>query len=752
MSQLTRKILEALNQSDYRPVKAAGLAKELNINKKGLPDFRDALQSLLESGEVREGRNGLLRPPAQRGAIPGLIKRTLGGFGYLIPHDKAQPGKDQDIFIARHDLGDAQTGDEVLVVLIEQSGDKRDKRRGRVVEVIQRATNTFVGTYLERDDQGFVQVDGTIFNEAIAVGDPGAKGARPNDKVVLEMVRFPSHTQAGEGVLIEVLGPRGAPGVDTLSIIREYGLPDAFPGEVLEEARAQTHHFGEGELGDRLDLTKELIVTIDPADARDFDDAISLSRSSDGHWHLGVHIADVAHFVQTGSALDREAHKRGTSVYLPDRVIPMLPEILSNGLASLQQGKRRFTKSVLMEFSAEGTPLETRFANSAIRVTRRFAYEEVLAVLEDPERHKAKVGAKVRALLARMLELAMLLRARRFAVGALELTMPEIKIDFDNAGKVSGAHVSSHDVSHQIIEEFMLAANIAVATALTDRKVPFLRRVHGDPDEAKLRAFGEFVNSLGHPLKRYQSRRDLQHLLDRVKQDPTMHAVNYALLRSMKQAEYSVAEIGHYALAVENYCHFTSPIRRYPDLTVHRLIDVLARGQHLRRAKNPLDMIALSKLCSGTERRAAEAERELVKMKLLAYMATRVGEELEAIITGVQDFGFFCQGVEIPAEGLVHVSSLADDYYHFDPASHSLLGRRAGHQFRLGDKVRVTVARVDVDRRQLDFRLARAGDNSTSQQKHDKTFLPSEKQKRKPPWRTAKAEKRGRKHRGKHRR
>ncbi|HVV99956.1 MAG TPA: VacB/RNase II family 3'-5' exoribonuclease, partial [Planctomycetaceae bacterium] len=483
--------------------------------------------------------------------------------------------------------------------------------------------------------------------------------------------------------------------------------PDAFPPQVLEEARIATQQFDEENIGQRLDLTGEIIVTIDPADARDFDDAISLTRTPEGNWRLGVHIADVAHFLPPGSALDVEAQKRGTSVYLPDRVLPMLPEILSNSLASLQQGRVRFTKSVFMEYTAEGTFVHAEFANSAIRVTRRFAYEQVLPIVEG----RVSAPREIEDLLQRMHELAMILRGRRFEAGALELTMPEVKIDFDKQGKVSGAHLTGHDESHQIIEEFMLAANIAVATALSDAKTPFLRRVHGNPDEAKLRAFAEFVRSLGIPLKKFQSRHALQKLLDSVKGQPLMHSVNYALLRSMKQAEYSSDEdIGHYALAVDNYCHFTSPIRRYPDLTVHRLIGRMIEGQRAGRkasksSKRTADLIALGRHCSSTERRAAEAERELIKVKLLVYMAERIGEEFDAMITGVQDYGFFCQAIEIPAEGLVHVSTLADDFYYYEDFAHRLVGRRSGREYRLGQQVRVEVARVDVDRRELDFRI-----------------------------------------------
>ncbi|MGQ0635296.1 MAG: ribonuclease R [Planctomycetaceae bacterium] len=710
MSPLYQKILNALARPDYRPVTAAVLAKDLNVNKKRLKEFRETLAGLLASGQVHETKSGLLRRRAAAGLIEGTIKKTAAGAGFLIPHKRPGVAPLPDVYIAPHDLHDAHTGDEVLVQLHGPPA-REGRVRGRIVEILQRATRTFVGTYFERDEQGWVQVDGTMINDPVFVGDPGAKGANPGDKVVFEMVRFPSHMRAGEGVLTQVLGPRGQPGVDTLSIIHEFGLPDEFPDDVLQEARTQAQQFDEDDIDGRLDLTGETIVTIDPVDARDFDDAISLTQSPNGHWQLGVHIADVPHFVPLGSALDAEAYRRGTSVYLPDRVLPMLPELLSNSLASLQQGKVRYTRSVLMEFTEEGMPVHTEFANSAIKVTRRFAYEEVMPVINEPERHKARVGAKIRQLLHRMYELAMRLRARRFAMGALELTMPEVKIDFDRQGKVSGAHVVPHDPSHQIIEEFMLAANMAVARALDDREISFMRRVHADPEEVKLRALAEFVTTLGYPLKRYQSRPDLQRLLDQVRGSPHMHAVNYALLRSLKQAQYSPETLGHYALAAEHYCHFTSPIRRYPDLTVHRLIDRLIAGELHRSPEGPVELAAAAEHCSRTERRAEQAERELVKVKLLTYMSGRIGETYDAVITGVADFGFFCQALEVPAEGLVQVTTLDDDHYYFDQAAHTLVGRRSGRTYRLGDKTRVVVARVDVDRRQLDFRLAasRAG-------------------------------------------
>ena len=456
-------------------------------------------------------------------------------------------------------------------------------------------------------------------------------------------------------------------------------------------------------LDGRLDLTGETIITIDPVDARDFDDAVSLERLENGHWRLGVHIADVSHFVRQKSALDREAHDRATSVYLPDRVIPMLPEIVSNNLASLQPDKVRYTKTAFIEFSPEGIRTAVDLHNTAIRSKRRFTYEEVDEYLADREAWRSKLKPEVHGLLARMHELAMILRRRRFERGALELTMKEVKVDLDKHGRVDRAHVVENTESHQIIEEFMLAANEAVADTLHEAGIPFLRRVHANPDPRKLQALTEFVAELGFQTASLESRFELQKLLASIHGRPEEHAVNYAVLRSLQRAVYSPVEEGHYALASKCYCHFTSPIRRYPDLTIHRLIDGL-----LARHKSPSDigeLITVGEHCSEREQRAEAAERELTKLKLLIYMSTPLGEQLDAVVTGVEEFGLFVQGTKLPAEGLVHVTTLADDYYRFDRRSHSLTGNRSGNAFRLGDMVRVEVARVDIDRRELDFRI-----------------------------------------------
>lgn len=702
--QLSRKILDWLNHPEYRPVKRKSLAKHFHLKGPERKALHETLDGLIAAGQVREDSRGRLVTRVSPGQFVGTIKKTSAGGAFVIPDSGPAPGG--DIYVHPEDLRDAHTGDEVLVKLSGRRG-MGGKRLGKVEEILNRASSTFVGTYTERGGRGFVRVDADQFDREIPVGDPGAKGAEPGDKVVIEMLRFPTHAKAGEAVLLRVLGPSGEPQVDTLSIIYEFGLPTEFPQAALDEAANQAREFDEQDLQGRRDLTAETIVTIDPADARDFDDAISLKRTENGHWVLGVHIADVAHFVRPGGELDQEAMKRGTSVYLPGLVIPMLPEVLSNGLASLQQDRLRYTKSVFIELDSELRVVHTEFANSAIRVTRRFAYEQVLAIIKRRDDSILDdLTPEVARLLFDMHELAMKLRKRRFELGALELDLSETRLELNRAGEVTKVYEVVHDESHQIIEEFMLAANEAVATAALDRHAPLIRRVHGEPDEEKLKLFGEFVATLGLTLKKFQSRKELQQLLLQVRDEPIEQAVNYALLRSFRQAEYSVAEEGHYALGMENYCHFTSPIRRYPDLTVHRTIGGLVSGKKGRRGPSVDQLDAIARKCSELARRAESAERELIKVKMLRHMADRIGEEIEAVVTGVERFGVFCRGLHLPVEGLLHITAIGaalNEIIDHDEAAHALVARTSGRTIQIGRPIRVKVARVDVEARKLDF-------------------------------------------------
>ncbi len=684
------------------------------------PEFRKTLRALVRDARIEVGRDHTLRAVDPYGTVVGIYRRTGSGVGYVRPHSVSdETGPEVRVREGREQ--DASSGDEVMVRITRRAS-KTGGASGDVVRVLERATRTFVGTYFERDGQGHVRVDGTVFAHSVWVGDPGAKGAKPQDKVVLDMLRFPTADERGEGVITEVLGPLGKPGVDTLSIIKGFGLPEAFPKEALEEARVQAERFNEDDLDGREDFTTDTVVTIDPADARDFDDAVSVTIDpKTKHWVLTVHIADVAHFCKAGGPLDAEARKRATSIYLPQLVIPMFPEVISNGLASLQQGKLRYVKTVRMEFTPSLQKGHVQFFNGAIRVKRRFTYEEVQEVFDDlasGTRQGAEAAARTRpthvgrspvepdilALLKRMRDLALLLRKKRLKRGALELSMPEPVLEYDANGKVSGAHFAEHNLSHQVIEEFMLAANEAVAEHFSRLEVPFLRRVHPAPNEEKLEAFAGFAELLGYPMKRHQDRFELQRILRETADKPERAAIHYSLLRSLKKAAYSPIQDQHYALASQDYCHFTSPIRRYPDLQVHRLFDRWVKTG--KASADVAELVALGEHCSKMEKRAETAERELVKLKILQSLSTRLGEKLDAVITGVADYGFFAQAERFPAEGLVHISSLTDDYYEFDEEHLALFGRRYKKRYRLGDRVRVEVARVDIQRRMLDFRLA----------------------------------------------
>lgn len=739
-NQVQQRLLEYVQRPNYRPVKPKVIAKKMELLEEELPAFRRAIRQLIKSGHLEYGDKHLLKAvggasvstvvqespveeheaesaapiieaPVKKKSKPalpadrviGTFRRKEKGFGFVRPRGVLPGGlPQQDLYIAAEEAGDASSGDIVLVRMLGK-GRGGLGPRGAIVEVLERETHKFVGTYLERAGSSYVQVDGTVFAQPIYVGDPGAKNAQQDDKVVVEMVRFPSQLRDGEGVITEVLGKRGEPGVDTLSIIHEYNLPGEFPEDVLEDARAQAEAFVEEVPEGRRDLTRQTIITIDPVDARDFDDAISLERSADGGWRLGVHIADVSHFVRLKSPLDREAYDRATSIYLPDNVIPMLPEIISNGLASLQPDRIRFTKTCFIEFSPEGLPLHTEVHNSAIKSCRRFAYEEVDEYLADREPWREKLTPEVYELLGNMHELAMMLRARRMQRGALELAMSEVKVDLDKNGRVTGAHRVENTESHQMIEEFMLAANEAVAETIHAQGWPFLRRIHQTPDPRKQKALTEFVNSLGIATESLESRFELQRVLKEVEGRPEQYAVNYAALRSMQRAIYGPAVEGHYALASDCYCHFTSPIRRYPDLTVHRLIDALLAH---KKPHQDFDALVISgEHCSEREQLAQSAERDLTKLKLLNYLSSRIGEKMDAVITGVEEYGMFVMGVELPAEGLVPITTLSDDYYRYDARTHTLTGHRSGNTFRLGDRVNVEVARVELDRRELDFRI-----------------------------------------------
>jgi len=722
-------ILSHIESHHHRPMKVRGLARFFDIAEEDYPEFRALVRKMIREGDIIVSEHGRLALPPPEAAKParratgrlaasvqGRFSLSERGFGFVMPEAPDGPTHGEDIFVGPNDTLGAVTNDTVLA---EVSGKSPRGYYGRIVEIVERGQTRFVGTYIETPAGRFVRPDGGILSQDFAVPDASSAGARPKDKVVFEVLRYALRGEAGEAVITKVLGERGAPGVDTLCVIHQFDLPHEFSDEVLEEARRAADPYGSGLNKDRMDdaaldgrrdLTAETIITIDPEDARDFDDAVSLREHPDGTSTLGVHIADVAYFVPEGSALDEEARERGTSVYLPTMVVPMLPEVLSNGVCSLQEGRTRLTKSAFIRLGPDGEPLEVELANSFIRSVKRLTYEQASAALES---RTDGLEPNIVDLLARMERLARILLERRRREGYLELNLPKVDLEFDGQGRVVAAHPEDTSFSHRIIEMFMVEANEGVARQLDRVGTTYMRRIHPEPDDEAAEDLMHYARSIGYHLQDPRDRRELQRLLGTVRGRPEEYGVHLAVLRSLKRAVYSVRKEGHYALASGAYCHFTSPIRRYPDLTVHRMFDAIVRGRvethrggRHKAAATPAGDGPLAELadhCSRTERRAEAAERELTKVKLLEFLQTRLGDTFSGIITGVQAFGVFVESPELLVDGLVHISSLRDDDYRFDRRRWALVGSRSARVLRVGSALEVRIAAVNIPRRQLDL-------------------------------------------------
>lgn len=716
VTEVQKMILGYVNRDNYKPVKPKVIAKKLGLLKLegGERLAKKAIKRLIKDGNIKWGAKHLIERVVQKKSqsgknkkrgneIIGKFSRAAGGYGFVRPENSTAADRSDDIYIPHRKTLDATNGDIVRIFTTRSQRGDRARVTGRIVEIMERATNQFVGTYREQSGYGFVVVDNSIFDTGILVGDAGAKNCRVNDKVVIEMVRFPSHHSEGEGVIVKVLGERGQPGVDTQTIIHEYDLPGEFPEDALESARAQTQKFDESIQDGRVDFTNDTVITIDPKEARDFDDAISLVKLDNGHWKLGVHIADVSHFVPNRSKLDDEAYRRATSVYLPDKVIPMLPEVISNNLASLQPNRVRYTMTAVIEFSEDGIPIATDLHRGAIKSAHRFNYEEIDEYLEDDKPWKSQLTPDVFRLVRDMHTLAMTLRRRRMKRGAIDLAIPEIKIELDEDGKVCGATTRKNTESHQIIEEFMLAANEAVAQKLEDMGLFLIRRIHEPPNEKKLTDLTSFIREMGIDCESMQSRFEIKRVAELANSRPDRAAVHFSILRAMQKAVYSPKEVGHYALNSKAYCHFTSPIRRYPDLIIHRMVGDIIDGK--KPMANFERLAKLGQHCSSLEQRAEQAERDLKKLKLMNYLSDKIGMEMQAVVTGVEPYGLFAQGLELPAEGLIPLTNLPPDEYLFDRAARTLNGYRDTNQFRLGDRVKIRVSHVDPDRREMEFEL-----------------------------------------------
>lgn len=703
-SELADRVMRLVVSADYRPCKPKQIAAQLKLDPDDYRELRRVIKQLVLEGRLLYGSNhlvvsvGAVGGPSDR--LRGTFRRAMAGdFGFVRPNyadnDSDIP---DDVFVPAGETAGAMEGD---LVEVQIRPSRKGGNEGSVAQILQRARRQFTGTFRMTDGHASVFLDGTHYEEPVSVGDVRGLPLTNDDKVFVELVEYPDESgHGGEAVILERLGSNKNPAIDTLTIMRQYALPDAFPDEVLEASRVQADAFDDAQVPEgRKDLTDMLTITIDPFDARDFDDAISLQRE-DGRWRLWVHIADVSNFVPAGGAIDEEAKKRATSVYLPDRVIPMIPEIISNHLASLQPERMRLVKTVEIELLDDLTVTHTEVHNATILSNLRLNYEQVDQFVESPNAFPEKWGQPVCDLLSNMHTLAMKMRKARFKGGALSMDMPDIKLDLDKSGKVRGAYRVEHTESHQIIEEFMLAGNQAVATWLDDLGLNFLHRIHPPPDRRKLRQLGSFVKDLGIESESIESRFEIQRVLDSVDGTPLEDAVNFAVLKSMNKAVYAPQTEGHYALDMEHYCHFTSPIRRYPDLTVHRLVQKLIEGKSTPDDPFP-SLVKLGHHCSDMERNAAAAERELIELKLLHFLKKRLGETMEAVISRVFADGIHARCVKLPVDGFIPVTTLPNDKYRYERRGQMISGFKSGNRYRLGDLLTVRVAKVDLQDRQL---------------------------------------------------
>ena len=718
---LRERILKLLAGPNYQPLDKVELTRELGLSSDDRAQLRAVLRTLVQEGVVALIRKDRYVLPEEANLCTGILRVSRGGNARL------DCGVEPHIFVSSENAGIAMNGDRVVARIIhegrQQRPDPQGRRSAQVIRILERANTTIVGT-LQTSKRFFYVVpdDSRLVHNIYVLPDRDNPPRTPaiGDKVVVRLEEWLSPENNPEGRIIEVLGPADAPGVDMLSIIRRNNLPTEFPEAVLAEADRVPETVDPRDAAAREDLRGDLIITIDPDDARDFDDAINVERHPGG-WRLGVHIADVSHYVRTGGTLDREALSRGNSVYLADRVIPMLPERLSNGVCSLKPLVDRLTFSAFIDFTSAGKIKHVRFARTVIRSKARLTYKQAFAILSGkpvdpvPSRVPDKtdiIAPEVIDQLHTAWELASLLRKNRFQAGSLDLDFPEVKVWLDDQGHPVRLEKVENDISHQLVEEFMLAANEVVAREIKNRLLPSIYRVHDDPDADRLKEFRELALSYSLQAGDLTNRAEVQRLLAKIRGLPEEYALKLAFLKSLKRAAYETESKGHYGLAKTNYTHFTSPIRRYADLVVHRVLAQIASeqipgGKVTRVRPATKELPAVAEHISATERVASDAEKESVKLKKLEYfqaqLSSRRPETFEAVIIDIKSFGLI---VELPAvilTGVIHVSSLQDDFYLFDPARLRFVGRRKRKTYSIGGHLKVTVDRVNAHKQQVDF-------------------------------------------------
>ncbi|NGM85315.1 ribonuclease R [Paenibacillus sp. 7124] len=702
-------LLNFMRETAYKPMTYEELIDHFHFaEEEKLKEFNVLLSTLEQEGRIVLTRTRRYGVPERMDLLRGRLQAHAKGFAFLIPDDRDHP----DVYIHANDIKSAMNGDIVLVRITSRSH-AGGRMEGEVVRIVRRGVLQTVGVFQNLETYGFVLPDDKRINRDIFIPKESFNGAVDGEKVVVRIVNYPEGRAAAEGEIIEILGHKDDPGVDILSVIRKHQLPEAFPEEVMAEALTAPDSITEEEIvrQNRRDLRGLNIVTIDGEDAKDLDDAVNVARLENGHYKLGVHIADVSYYVRENSALDKEAYDRGCSVYLVDRVIPMLPHRLSNGICSLNPQVDRLTMSCDMEFDENMKVVKHDIFTSVIRTKERMTYTNVRKILLDEDPELLKRYAPLIEDFRLMQEIAMKLRDARMKRGAVDFDFQESKIIVDENSKAVDIVKRERSIAEQIIEEFMLAANETVAEHFHWLKVPFLYRIHEDPDPEKLQNFMAFAANFGYHVKGRGNSvhpRALQKLLEDIHGTKEQTVISTMMLRSMKQAKYDAESTGHFGLAAEYYSHFTSPIRRYPDLVIHRVIrEVLESGGALGEKRHEYlasRMPDIAQQSSERERVAVEAERDTEQLKKAEYMLDKVGEEFEAMVSSVTSFGMFVE-LENTVEGLIRLSNLTDDYYHFDEGHMALIGERTSKVFRIGDEVKIRVAKVNMDDHTIDFEL-----------------------------------------------
>lgn len=703
---LQEQIITYFKESGTKPLTVHDLEEIFAMHESD--DYKMLIKTLNEleqTGRLIRTRKNRFGLPEKMNLIRGKIEMNRKGFAFLIPEDENA----QDVYIHSSDLESAMNND-IVIVRLERKGVRDNRPEGVVIRVLERANEQIVGTFEDNQSFGFIIPDDQRIPNDIFIPKGKMNGAVSGHKVIVKLTKFPERRKSAEGEVVKILGHKNDPGIDILSIIYKHGIKIDFPEEVLDYVANIPEHVTEADMEGRRDLRNETVVTIDGADAKDLDDAIRVEKLPNGNYLLGVYISDVSYYVDESSVLDKEAEERATSVYLVDRVIPMIPHRLSNGICSLNRGEDRLTLSCEMEINKNGQVVNHEIFEAVINTTERMTYENVNKILVEKDEAVREEFAPLVPLFENMEALAEILRQKRMKRGAIDFDFKEAQVIVDEEGKAEDIVIRERSVGERLIEEFMLATNETIAEHFHWLEVPFVHRIHETPDEAKLEHFYEFLAGLGYVVKGTANEvhpLELQKVLDRVRGETEEMVISKLMLRSMKQAKYDPNSVGHFGLSTEFYTHFTAPIRRYPDLIVHRLIRTyLIEGnlsnKTLKRWRDQLPDI--TRHSSEMERAAVETERDVDDLKKAEYMVDKIGEEYTGIISSVTSFGLFVE-LENTVEGLIHVSYMTDDYYHYSDRHHALIGEMTGKVYRIGEEVNIKVTEVNIDERTVDFQL-----------------------------------------------